>query len=113
MLTKSHRLVDKRDFQRVYQKGRLLKARGLGLKCLSNHLKKTRMGVVVSLKISKKAVLRNKIKRQIKEILGSNLKKIKKGYDILIFTYPEITNFSFTEIRQELEGLLSKAGIIQ
>ncbi len=44
-----------------------------------------KFGVVISKKISKLAVDRNKIKRRIMEVLGRNLNRFKKGERIFVF----------------------------
>lgn len=63
--------------------------------------------VVVSKKVSKKATTRNKIRRQIKAIIQTHVKKYK-GTDITIFTKPEIINKKFSDIKKEIETLLKK-----
>lgn len=53
--------------------------------------KKSEIGtnaVVVSKKVSKKAVVRNKIKRKFLSILKENLKKGHEEYDIVIYVRP-------------------------
>ena len=44
--------------------------------------------VVVSKKVSKKAVIRNKIKRKFLSVLKQNLKERHEDYDIVIYVRP-------------------------
>jgi ribonuclease P protein component len=107
MLKKENRLKKKKDFERIYKKGRGFKGDSLFLKILENKEELTRIGIVVSKKVSKKAVQRNKIKRQMREIMrGMN---VKKGFDVVIVAYPSILKKEFSEIKREIIYLLKKA----
>ena len=56
----------------------------IAIKAAANELKETRVGIVVGLKYSKKAVERNQVKRIIRDIVQPELKNMKKGVDIVI-----------------------------
>jgi ribonuclease P protein component len=71
MLLKENRLKKKKDFERVFSQGRNLKGDFLFFKTINNKLEDNRIGFIVSKKVSKKAVERNKIKRRLREILRS------------------------------------------
>ncbi|MDP3987614.1 MAG: ribonuclease P protein component [Candidatus Levybacteria bacterium] len=53
------------------------------LKTASNKLLYSRFGFVVSKKVEKRAVVRNRIKRIFRKCLEDNLEEIKKGLDVL------------------------------
>jgi len=106
MLKKENRLTKKNDFERVYKKGRGLKADSLFLKILENDKGVTRIGIVVSKKVSKKAVERNKVKRRIREIIRKM--DLKSGFDIIIVTYPSIKEKKFDQIEDEIIYLFKK-----
>lgn len=112
MLTKKYRLTKKKDFDKVAKGGKFFKENFLVLKKIKNNLQWTRVGFVVSQKISKKAVVRNKIKRRLREIVKVNLNKIKSGYDIIFFTKKGIEKKEFLEIKKIIENLLQKAELI-
>jgi len=76
------------------------------LKFKPNNLAKNQFKIVVSLKVSKKAVVRNKIKRRIREVLKQL--DIKQGYDIVIITHNEILGKNFIEIKNAIAGKISK-----
>ena len=69
MLPKKNRLKNKKDFERVFKQGKGFKEDFLFFKITKNNLKENRFGFIVSLKVSKKAVLRNKVKRRLREII--------------------------------------------
>ena len=113
MLAKEHRLKKKKDFERVFKKGKLLAKDFLILRVAKNNLKITRVGLVVSQKVSKKAVLRNKVKRKIREAVRNNIKKINLGYDLIFFTKKGIERKSFLEIKKTVESLFAQAKLFK
>jgi len=80
---------------------------------VNNFKKQLRIAVSVGLKVSKSAVKRNKIKRQLHEVLRPLLKtqKLASGYYLLINTKPNILEKDFAEISQELKLLLQKTKV--
>lgn len=90
MLPKENRLNNERDFKRVYQKGQKFSGSFFYGKSLANRAGNPRFGIVISAKISKSAVVRNKIKRQIR----AGIKAIIKN-DELRMTRPQSPNDSF------------------
>jgi len=84
MLPGINRLKKKKDFEYVFKQGRGLKEGFLSLKFVKNGLKETRFGFVVGQKVSHKAVVRNKVKRRLREFIRVNLGDIKKGFDAAI-----------------------------
>ncbi len=78
-----------------------------------NKEKETRFGIVVSKKTSKKAVLRNKTKRIIREIIRENIKDIAKGKDIIIVSKKTLNQKLRKEAEQDLLNVFKKARIIK
>lgn len=112
MLPRENRLKRKKDFEKVFQEGRGIKEGFLILKMLSNNLNQSRFGIIVSSKISKKAVLRNKIKRRIRKLIKERLAKTKKGKDVVLITTPEILKKDFEEMGRTMDELFKKAELI-
>ena len=67
---------------------------------------------MVGLKVSKKAVVRNKIKRWLEEIIRLSLDQIKTGSDIVVMVSPEIAEKNYQETEEVLIKLFKKAKII-
>ncbi len=113
MLSIPNRLTKDKDFKRVFQKGRSFFSKVIGFKALKNDLESSRFGIVVSTKISKKATIRNRIKRQIGEVIRLNLDKIKTGYDVVLITLPAIVNKKYAEIEKEVMIALKKLNLLK
>jgi ribonuclease P protein component len=65
--TKSHRLLKPSDFQYVFQRARKWSTNGLTLYARPNALGYPRLGIAISRKCSRSAVVRNRIRRIIRE----------------------------------------------
>lgn len=72
----------------------------------------TRTGISISLKVSKRAVVRNRIKRQIRAALRQLLPRLKFGWDLVIVVRPIAQECNYAEILQELEQLLVEAEVL-
>lgn len=117
-LPSKHRLKRRLIFQSVYQQGirrssRYFIIRALPVDeslCLGSVC--TQIGISVSRKVSKKAVVRNQIKRHIREAFRSLLPHISPPWFIVIVVKPEVKECNYEHFLRELEKLLIKANII-
>jgi len=98
----------KADFNNLFKKSKTVSEKLVLLKFRRNNFKNSRFCFVVSLKISKKATLRNKLKRQLREIIKINSENIKPGFDVAIIARPEIIGKKYQDIEKSLEALLKK-----
>lgn len=113
MLPKSNRLKKKKDFERVFRAGKGYKENLLYLKVAGSRLEASRFGFSISKKFSKKAVLRNRIRRQLREIIRAQLPSVKKGVDGTIVVMPGLAVKNFCELENIIKKLFSKAGILK
>jgi len=112
MLPKIDRLRKKKDIERVFGKGKRFKEDFLILKITRNDLSQTRFGFIVSQKVSKKATLRNKIKRRLREMASKKRGKLKKGLDVLLIASPGLETKDFWETDETLNKLFKKAKVL-
>lgn len=84
MLKGSNRIKLKKDFDRIFRNGKSFNADFLFFKIAKNDLGRPRFGFVVSKKISKSSVVRNKIKRTLSEIVRKHLPDMQKGTDVVV-----------------------------
>jgi len=109
MLPQENRIQKKKDIEKIFKRGRTFKEASLILKTTKNSLGVSRFGFIVSQKVSKKANVRNKIKRRLREIV--RLHPLKTDTDNLFITLPGIEKNDFAEIKIMAEKLLNKAKI--
>ncbi len=109
MLSVKNRIRKNSDFRNIYRHGDLFFSRYFVLHSLKRDKKgNTRIGIVPSRKISK-AVLRNKLKRRIREIFKLYKKNIKDSYDLVLNTRVEAVNASFEDLKKDFEHLIKKS----
>jgi len=113
MLSKVNRLKKKQDIERVFKKGGGFKEDFLVLKIAKNRLSQARFAFIVSRGVSKKAVIRNRIRRKLSEAVRMRLKKLKKGIDALLIARPGFAIKDFWEMDEVIDKLFKKAGILE
>jgi len=113
MLPKLYRLTGQRNFKLIAERGRALFLKELGIKWLENNLANSRFAFVVSTQIDKRAVVRNKIKRRLREIIHQNLKNIESGFDLMFLTRLAIKNLEYKDLVKLVEQLLVRAQLIK
>ncbi len=109
MLKKEHRLNKTLDIEKVLKKGRSFFSPLFNLKYLPS--KDLKFTVIVSNKVTKSAVKRNRIKRLCRDYWYKELPNIKPGYYILLIK-PAILLDSSIDIKNELKTALIKAKIL-
>jgi ribonuclease P protein component len=113
MLNKSNRLLKKKDFDAVWQRGRSSFDKILGIKVLANGRELNRFGVLAGLKFSKKAVERNKVKRRLRELIRHESPLLNDGFDIILTVLPAARSSKFAELQRSLHYNLRKLRIIK
>ena len=71
------------EFRRIYRKGRSAVSPYFVVYCLKNRAGASRLGVTVSKKLGH-AVVRNRVRRRLREIYRLNSHQLKTGWDIVI-----------------------------
>jgi len=113
MLKAPNRLTKDRDIEAVYKRGRSFYMGDLALRLAPNKLPAARLAVIVSLKVSKKAVKRNLLKRRLREIIRREvIPHCPNGFDGIILTKAGLLNLPFTELKSQTLRLFKKAGLI-
>jgi ribonuclease P protein component len=91
------RLRRPQDFLAVLREGRRGRHRLLGLAVRCNGLEGNRLGFAVGKRVGT-AVVRNRVKRRLREILRAA--PLIPGHDIVITAYPEAAGATFDELRE-------------
>ena len=113
MLPTKYRLTKEKDFKRVNASGKSFFSPYFRLRFAPNNLDFSRFAVVVSNKVSKKAVERNRLKRQFKDILRLARLKIKPGFDIVFFIKDSSLNKDYDQFLGAVTKILEKAELLK
>lgn len=109
MLDKKHRLPNSISFK----DSQIFFSNAFSIKAISSQNEVPRFGIVVGKKIDKRAVGRNKIKRQIRDSIDKLLPKIDSIKDVLIITRAGIRGKNTQEIFILLEESLKKLKLLK
>lgn len=108
-MTRIHRLRTPADFQRV----RDAAPRGwphplLVLYLAPNDRAETRVGITVSGRVGK-AVVRNTVRRRLREALRARLPRLRGSLDVLVIARPAAARATWQELNDALDHLLRRA----
>ena len=113
MLAKQYRFHSRGGVRYTYQHGKTIRDSKISLVFASNARKRQRYAVVVSKKVLKSAVGRNRIRRRVYEAIRAELPNIKQPVDCIFIIYTkEIAVIDFKELRSLIHNLLIEAKII-
>ncbi len=121
-LPKIYRLRQRQDFTKVYNEGLRRSTDRMTLRALrptdtcyvegiATNLP-TQIGVVVSLKVSKRAVIRNRIRRRIQAAMLQLWPNLAPAWKLVIIARPGLTECNYAEILQQLEQLLTEVKVL-
>ena len=77
-----------------------------------NGLPVTRIGIVVGLKVSKRANIRNRVKRLIREVFQRHLPSIRTGIDIVVHTKPATIGLAYGPLASEIGAAISRSRLL-
>jgi len=111
MLPKINRIKKKKDFEVIFKKGKIFRSNLFVFRFLNNNLDQNRFGFIVSQKVSKKATIRNKVRRRLADVIRTEKEKFKPGIDLAIIALSGIEKKEYSEIKENLNNSLIKAKI--
>ncbi|PSB08265.1 ribonuclease P protein component [filamentous cyanobacterium CCP2] len=122
-LPKLHRLRHRQDFSTVHHLGIKRTTPHLILRALALSPSKqnglvagtippTRLGISVSQKVSKRAIVRNRIKRQIQAAFRQLLPEVAAGWQLVVVVKPNAIECDYEEFLRELKQLLVNAEVL-
>ena len=111
-MKRQYRLRENRRFQQVRRGGNCYSNRLLVLCALQNDLPYSRFGFSVSTRIGK-AVLRNQIKRRLRESNRLRLEEIAPGWDVVFIARKPIRSADYHEMDAACARLLRRAQLLQ
>lgn len=111
-MEKKYRLRRNKDFQYTYRKGRSIRHPLLVLIYRRTNRIESRIGFSITKKFGK-AVQRNRIKRQLREILRLQLQQLKQGYDVIFVVRKEAKGASYHELDGAVHNLLKRGKLFR
>lgn len=110
MLSQNYRFHSRGGVRYVYQKGKTIRAPILSLVYAPNTRERQRFGVVVSKKVLKSAVGRNRIRRRVYEAIRLELPDFTTPQDCLFVVFNKsIMTMPFLELRRTIHDLLERS----
>jgi len=112
VLNKKYRFHSRGGVKYVYSHGKTVRTSKMSLVFVKNIKGYTRIAVVVSKKVEKSAVRRNRIRRRIYEALRLNIDLIPKKQDYIFIVYSkDIIKTPFKELEKLLGGLVEESKV--
>jgi len=109
-MAKKLALTRRSEYLAVYESGKAYAGHVLVIKMLPNSLKTTRVGFSVTKEIGG-AVVRNRVKRLLKEI--ARAVNIKPGWDIVFIARRKIVDADFHQLNKAVMDLLRRADLLE
>jgi ribonuclease P protein component len=114
MIDRTHRFHGYNSLRFVYQQGASVRGSELTLKYARNPRRETyRAAVVVSRKVQKSAVARNRLRRRVYEAVRAHQTEITGPYDLVFTVFSEkLRDVTPTELHDLVHTQLQKAGAL-
>lgn len=115
MLAQRFRFHGHGSLRYVYKNGDSIRSRLVTIKYITNKKRKnSRVTVVVSKKVLKSAVGRNRIRRRLYEIVRRHMDEFEAVYDIALLVFSsEVATMEAAELEQTVISQLKEAQIIK
>ena len=112
MLRKRYRFHSRGGVRYVYQKGKTVRSPKMSLVYTENARGFTRVAVVISKKVEKSAVKRNRVRRRVYEAIRLNINKLPKATDYVFVVFSrEVGRMRFSELEKLLGELVKEVKV--
>lgn len=114
MISRAHRFHGHNSLSYVYRNGETVRGPLTAIKYIENRRRETyRLSIVVSKKVNKSAVRRNRIRRRLYEAFRKEQDAIKKPYDMVVTVFSDtLIVIPSEELERLVRAQLKQAGII-
>jgi ribonuclease P protein component len=114
MIAAAHRFHGHASLRYVYQNGRTVRCGHIGLKYAPNSRRsRYRAAVVISKKVHKSAVIRNRIRRRVYEQLRLQLAESTAPYDLVFTVFQTgLETLPSSQLAALIADLLQKSGVV-
>lgn len=113
MLDALHRFHGLKSLNFAYKSGQIVRGGQLSLRYAPNMRRRTyRVAVVVSKKVDKSAVVRNRIRRRLYEVIRLQLAGLEQPLDLVFTAFnPQLATIESAQLERQVADLLRRAGV--
>lgn len=111
-MKKTKTLKLNKEFKRLYYRGKSCVCRNLVVYCMKNRYAENRIGITCSKNIGK-AVVRNRLKRLVRESYRLMRTDCREGYDFVFVVRHRAVGRSFNEISGDMRYAMRKLSVIE
>lgn len=104
------RLTESAQFEKVYRQGTAFRGRLFAVHVFPNETGTARLGLSVSRKVGS-AVVRNTVKRRVREIFRSRRGVVSGNVDFVVSARPAAGEASYEQLDREFARALRKLGV--
>jgi len=114
MISRKHRFHGYGSLRYVYQHGQTVRGPLCAIRYVGNPKRQDyRLAVVVSKKVSKSAVKRNRIRRRLFEAVRLEAHQLKEPYDMVISVFSEqLTELPSADVRKMIRAQLKQGRLV-
>ncbi|MGH7237501.1 MAG: ribonuclease P protein component [Candidatus Saccharimonadales bacterium] len=115
MIKRRHRFHGLGSLRGVYRRGQTVRSSIISLRYQINTGRDCyRAAVIVSKKVNKLAVRRNRIRRRVYEIIRLNEQKLRPDCEFIVTVFSDqIEAWSAARLAKEIKSLLKRAGLFE
>ena len=99
-------------FRRLYQKGKSAANKYLVIYCRRNGSEENRIGYTISAKLGH-AVVRNRVRRRLREIYRLNESKFQPGWDLVVVARSRAVDAPYQKLEDSYLYLADKLGVLR
>ena len=110
--TKVDRLLKRREFEALQEKGEKLYTKFFLLSVAPSVTTRSRVGITITKRVAQRAVDRNRVKRRVREFFRHHRSRLRCTLDIVVIARRDAHHCSLEDITRTFLGALRKHGYL-
>ena len=99
------------DFEQVFSSGKFVSGRAVALRLLARGEGPARLGFAVGKRLDKRAVIRNRARRRLREALRPIA--LREGYDVVVLARRSSLTDAFGALEDDVRDVFRRAGLLE